>query len=109
MEYVLDGALNAERIQKLATHLDDVTAGGNTVAECWHNTKLALKRLVEAGLPISIRKCQFLERQVNLLGLILANAKIQLGKKAFRRLFCSELPRNVRELQGLLGKLNYAA
>ena len=61
MEYVLDRAPNAESIQKLATYLDDVIAGGNTVAECWHNTKLALKRLVEAGLPISIQKCQFLE------------------------------------------------
>ena len=89
--------------------MGDVTAGGNTVAECWHNTKLALKRLVEAGLPISIHKWQFLEWQVNLLGIILANAKIQLGKKAFRWLFCSKLPRNVRELQGLLRKLNYAA
>ena len=90
-------------------YLDDVTLGGNTVAESWHNTELALKRLVEARLPISIQKCQFLEWQINLLGLILANAKIQLGKKVFRRLFSSELPRNVRELQGLLGKLNYVA
>ena len=73
-----------ERIQKLAMYLDDKTAGGNNAAECWHNTKLALKCLVEAGLPISIRKCQFLEWQVNLLGLILANAKTQLRKKAFR-------------------------
>ena len=57
-------------------YLDDETAVRNTVAKCWHNTKLALKRLVEAGLPITICKCQFLERQVNLLGLILANAQI---------------------------------
>ena len=101
MEYVLDGAPNAEKIQKLATYLDDVAAGGDIVAKCWHNTKLALKHLVEAGLPISIHKCQFLEWQINLLGTILANAKIQQGKKAFRQLFCSKLPRNVQELQNL--------
>ena len=60
MEYVLNKVLNAEKIQRLAMYLNDVTVGGNTVAECWHNTKLALKRLVEAGLPMSIREFQFL-------------------------------------------------
>ena len=84
MEYVFNGAPSAQRIQKLATYLDNVTTGRKTVAKCWHHTKLTLKCLVETVLPISIQKCQFLEWQENLLGIILTNAKIQLGKKVFR-------------------------
>ncbi|MEM7236635.1 MAG: hypothetical protein AAF501_02245, partial [Pseudomonadota bacterium] len=88
--------------------MDDVNLGGRTIEGVWGETLEALRRLTSAGFPINIAKCQFLVARVVILGLYLAGDRLQLGPKAFRKLFAAELPRSVRWLQGLLGKLNFA-
>ena len=53
-------------------YLDDCTIGGNTVEECWQDTLEGMKRLVAAGLPLNVGKLKLLQRQVPVLGMVLA-------------------------------------
>ena len=63
MEYVLAGAPGDEKIRH-GTYLDDWTPAGVSIPECWNNTLIGMRRITRAGLPISIKKCQFLVHKV---------------------------------------------
>jgi len=43
------------------------------------------------------------------LGTVLCNRRIQLGRKALKRLVAAELPNSLRELRAIYGKLEYAS
>lgn len=50
-----------------------------------------------------------MQRKIDILGVVLASERYQLGKKATAKLLCSQIPRNLSQLQSLLGKLNHCA
>ena len=68
-----------------------------------------LKRLTLAGFPISITKCKFLEVQIDYLGMVLTDGKYGLGPKSLRNMLIGKLLTSIREVKGLLGRLNYAS
>jgi hypothetical protein len=65
--------------------------------------------LAEAGFPISIKKCDFLVLELNFLGMVLAEKRFALGRKSLQNLLAGDLPTNLREVRGLLGKLNFSS
>jgi hypothetical protein len=65
--------------------------------------------LLRQGLPLNIGKCKFVCNKLDVLGVVLEGDVYQLGRKALANLFASRLPRNLVELQSLLGKLNHCA
>ena len=75
----------------------------------WDDTHNALKRLTFGGLPINIWKCDLLTTQTHVLNILLWDSNITLGFKAMQKFFGANLPTNLRELQGLLGRLNFAS
>ena len=88
-----------------ATYMDDCTTGApksdpevtqGVVWRAWRNTVAAMWRLAKAGLPINLRKCHLLCRQLSLLGVVLFERKYQLGRKSLKRLIASELPRTLK-------------
>lgn len=66
-------------------------------------------RLTKAGFPISVKKCTFFVPVLNYLGMVLAEKRFALGKKSIQNMLIGELPTNIREVKGLLGKLNFAS
>lgn len=93
-----------------STYLDDVIVGKKGgVLETWEDTINAMGRLTVAGLPINIWKCDLLTWNVNVLGMLYWDNTITLGFKAMAKFFGSKLPTNLRELQGLMGRLNFAS
>ncbi len=79
-------------------YLDDCTIGGNTVEGCWRDTLEGMKRLLAAGLPLNVGKLKLLQRSVPVLGVVLAEERFQLGKKALAKAFASKIPRTLVEL-----------
>lgn len=75
-QYVMNSLLDAPPLRPdHATYLDDCTVGGSTVQEAWENTLVAMKKLTDAGLPLNIKKCQLLRREVVMLGVFLSSGK----------------------------------
>lgn len=69
----MNEALRRARLPlKHGTYLDDCPIGGATVQEAWEGTLEAIRCLLCLGLPINVWKCQFLVRELNLLGMLLA-------------------------------------
>ncbi len=91
------------------TYLDDCNVGGRTLRECWHNTLEAMWRLLKVGLPMNAWKLKLLQTSLEMLGVVLSRDTFYLGKKALAKAFESTLPRTLKELQGLVGKLNFAS
>ena len=58
---------------------------------------------------MNIKKCKFLQKSIGVLGVTLEGDNYQLGEKSLARLFASQLPRNLTDLQSLVGKLNHCA
>ena len=93
---------------RAAPFIDDVSTGGQSVAENWGDTLDVLARVTTAGIPVSWRKCQLLSPYLAALGVLVQGDHMQLGVKAIRKLFSTELPTMLAELQRLLGRLNFA-
>jgi hypothetical protein len=89
--------------------VDDVGTGGSTIEEAWGNTMKCLRRLSNAGFPISITKCKFLQLKLDYLGMVLADTHYGIGPKSLRNMLVGKLPTSIREVKGLLGRLNYAS
>lgn len=70
---------------------------------------MVMALMILAGIPVNIKKCQFLVATLYLLGYVLCSNYYQLGGKAIKKLFGSTLPKSRKELQGLLGRLNFAS
>ena len=60
------------------------------------------------GLPLGANKCCFLHHQIPTLGVDLFHSEIKLGPKALGKLLGAKLSRSLKELQGLLGRTNFA-
>lgn len=90
-------------------YLDDATLGGNTLESCWADTLEGMRRLLAAGFPLNVGKLKLMQRSVPILGVVLAEERFQLGKKALAKAFASQIPRSLVELQQLLGRFNFAS
>ncbi len=58
---------------------------------------------------INLRKCQFLQPRVVVVGMEVCRGEYRLAKKSLRRWIGTELPSNLQELQQVLGRLLWAA
>ena len=111
MHATLDGpVLDIPRPQH-ATYIDDVTVHGKGWAAVMRDSIRAVARLGAKGLPLGADKCFFLGDEVTILGYeVQAPAgEYRVGAKALGLLLGAQLPRTVRELQGLLGKFNFCS
>jgi hypothetical protein len=92
-----------------AIYIDDVHPYGNTVDETWHHTLGAIRAIVKAGMLLNLGKCTLLATDVVVLGYALCKGSYRLGDKALKKLISSKIPTTLRELQGVMGKLNYCS
>lgn len=47
--------------------------------------------------------------RLSYLGMVLAEKRFSLGKKSLQKLIIGELPTSIKEVRGLLGKLNFCS
>ena len=59
----------------MGIYLDDCTLGGETLEACWQDTLEGMRRLLAAGLPLNVGKLKLLQRQVPVLGVVLAEER----------------------------------
>jgi hypothetical protein len=62
--------------------MDDGTVGSPDAETCWKDTLEALICVLRQGLPINIRKCKFMQKEVGVLGVVMSGDAYCLGEKA---------------------------
>ena len=90
-------------------YIDDVHPHGDEVEPVWEDTVKVVGALVDAGFLLNLSKCIFLAADLVVLGFRLFKHEYQLGKKALGKLLTTHIPKTQKELQGVLGKLNFAS
>lgn len=94
---------------RTATYFDDITPFGHDKNSTWNTTVKTIARLAYNGYMLNLNKCVFLAKSADLLGLHVWNGRYQLGEKALAKLFLSHIPTDLKGLQGLLGRCNFAS
>jgi hypothetical protein len=78
---------------------DDVQVPGTTWQQNWIDTCATLRELTQAGFMINLRKCQFLQPKVTIVGVEVCRGSYRLAKKSLKNWLGTELPGTLQELQ----------
>jgi len=88
-------------------YLDDAVIYGDSKEECYCNCRWVLNQFRKYKLFAKIEKCQFFPSKVEYLGFLIKDgAYVPLNKNKLDGLSC---PHNIKELQKVLGLLNWFA
>ena len=68
-----------------------------------------MRELALAGFMLNLRKCQFLQLRVVIVGMEICRGSYRLAAKSLKKWVGAELPRNLHDLQQLLGRLLWAS
>ena len=79
----------------------------NDVLPLWEDTLEPMQPLVCRGFPLNAWKLQLLVHTLNILGMLMAVSRYQIGNKAMKKLFGSNLPCNAKDFMALMGLLNF--
>ncbi|XP_031785932.1 uncharacterized protein K02A2.6 [Nasonia vitripennis] len=96
-----------KNINGVAVVADDVVVTGSDDEEHLRNLDIVLTRLEECGLKGRVNKCEFFKDEVNYLGYKLRDDTITINEEKYRAIVDMKEPENHKELQLLLGKINY--
>lgn len=94
-------------IKGVAIVADDVVVTGDTDEEHLQNLDKVLTRLEGCGLKGRMNKCQFFKEEITYLGYKISNDSISIDEAKYEAIAEMKTPSNHKELQLLLGKINY--
>lgn len=91
----------------LICYVDDLIIFSPTLNEHLTHIQLILNRLREYGATVKLSKSQFLRSEVNFLGYIISTEGIKMDPEKVEKIANVKEPRNLKELQSILGMMNY--
>ena len=103
MEKLLNG------MPGVCVFLDDILITGTSQDDCLQRTAAVLKKLQDAGLRVSEKKCKFCVDSVEYLGHRIDAEGCHPTEAKVRAIQSAPIPKNVSELKSFLGILNYYA
>ncbi|KAG5879512.1 hypothetical protein JTB14_004737 [Gonioctena quinquepunctata] len=103
----LNTVLGEEFKEFTSVYVDDLLVHSDTVeAHLIHLDKI-FDTLGRAGLTVKLRKSQFLRHEVSFLGHIISAVGVSIDNTRIECINEFPTPRNLRELRGFLGFVNY--
>lgn len=88
-------------------YLDDIIIIGKNLQDHLNNVSKILKRLSDFNLKIQLDKCEFLRRETEFLGHIIAPDGIKPDPEKIRKIQEWKLPSNQKEIKQFLGLVGY--
>ena len=88
-------------------YLDDILIYSKNKQEHRKHVREVLRRLIDAGLTIDIRKCEFNVTKTRYLGLIISTDGIQMDPEKVKAIQSWNVPSTLRELQRFVGFANF--
>lgn len=89
LQHVMDVVLGPRAAKSF---FDDVQIPGVCWVRNWDDALEALRALTQAGFMINLRKCQFLQPRVVIVGVEIHRGSYRLAKKSLKRWVGAELP-----------------
>ena len=103
MELVL-GELN---MAEVIFYLDDILVFSSTLDEHMMRLKAVFRRLSEYGLKLKGKKCQFIQREVHVLGHVVTSEGIRVDQEKVEKVKSWPVPSSAEELRSFLGLASY--
>lgn len=103
----LNGVLGPESREFTAVYVDDLLVFSKTPDEHLNHLRFIFEKLESEGVTVKLRKCQFMRKEVTFLGHVISSEGISLDPKRIEAIQGFPTPRNIRELRGFLGLVNY--
>lgn len=103
----LNIVLGGEMAEFLVLYVDDILIFSRDIQSHYEHLALIFKKLIEAGVTIKLRKCQFACKRIEFLGHILTPTGIEIDPNRVSAIQNFRAPRNVKELRSFLGLINY--
>nr|CAI5867607.1 unnamed protein product [Callosobruchus analis] len=91
----------------LLLYVDDMLVYSRSVEDHFKHLKLIFQRLSECNLTIKLRKCAFARDRVEFLGHVITPDHIMIDPGRTDAIQKYPAPRNIRELRGFLGFINF--
>lgn len=91
----------------LVMYIDDLLIFSQSFEEHVRHIDLVLNRLKEYGATVKLSKSKFLEPEVNFLGYVISSDGIKMDPEKINKILELKDPRNLKELQSMLGLMNY--
>ncbi|QKX57713.1 uncharacterized protein TRUGW13939_04831 [Talaromyces rugulosus] len=91
----------------VAVYFDDVIVYSKDPKEHDNHVRLVMTKLMEAGLTLKIKKCEFDTTRVNYLGMVYTTNGLEIPKEKLDAILEWPTPTNVHDVQSFLGASGY--
>ncbi|KAA5653043.1 hypothetical protein F3G64_36260, partial [Pseudomonas aeruginosa] len=99
----IDWIIRKEKLQNTYAYLDDITISGRTLEEHDHNLESFMNAAKKCGLTLSIQKCKFSQKSINILGYNIQNHIIKPDNERLKPLINLPPPSDLPTLRSTLG------
>jgi hypothetical protein len=103
----MDISFVRERDKFIVIYLDDLTVFSKSNEEHLVHLKQTFKKYRRFGLSLNPKKSHFAMQEGKLLGHIVSKDGIKIDPKRVEAIDTINIPRNVKEIQSFLGKMNF--
>ncbi|KAL1446926.1 hypothetical protein WDU94_014002 [Cyamophila willieti] len=83
--------------------MDDLVIHAKTVEELFNKFEKVMKRIEEANLKINLAKCQFLFKEIDLLGYKISNQGLKVSQTKVKAIVDFKAPKTVKQVRQFLG------
>ena len=94
-------------IEQLIFFIDDLFLSSRTVSSHLDRLEILLRRLLQANLKLTPRKCELLKKKVTFVGVSVSENGIEITEDRVKDLLDLPVPTTVKRVQEVLGALNY--
>jgi hypothetical protein len=106
-QWAMDITFVGERDKFVVIYLDDLTVFSKSDAEHLTHLRQTFEKCQKFGLSLNPKKSHFVMQEGKLLGHIVSKEGIKIDPKRVEAINTINFPRNVKEIQSFLGKINF--
>lgn len=103
----MDHIFGAEFQDYLVSYVDDLLIFSRSYNSHIQHIDNVLSRLLEFGATVKLKKSNFLQKEINFLGYVVGKDGIRMDPERVKKIKELPEPRNIKELQSILGLMNY--
>lgn len=96
-------------IKGCIAYLDNVFVTGKNTKEHCETLHAVCRRLEQFGFKVTVQKCDFFKKQLNVLGYVIDKNGLHKAKDKIRAMVEAPRPQNFKELSSFIGLITYYA